>query len=65
VNQELLHLIEQLCREKGIEKTVLVEAVLSAVLSAARKRFGTTEHLDARFDDATGTITLGLFQGCC
>jgi N utilization substance protein A len=58
VNQELLHLIEQLCREKGIEKTVLIEAVLSAVLSAARKRFGTTEHLDARFDEATGIITL-------
>jgi len=58
VNQELLHLIEQLCREKGIEKTVLVEAVLSAVLSAARKRFGAAEHLNARFDDATGTITL-------
>lgn len=58
MNQELLHLIEQLCREKGIEKTVLIEAVLSAVLSAARKRFGAAEHLNARFDDATGTITL-------
>jgi transcription termination/antitermination protein NusA len=58
VNKELLHLIEQLCREKGIEKAVLIEAVLSAVLSAARKRFGTAEHLDARFDEATGMITL-------
>ena len=55
---ELLHLIEQLCREKGIEKTVLVEAVVSAVLSAARKRFGTTEPINVRFDESTGTITL-------
>lgn len=58
MNQELLHHIEQLCREKGIEKAVLVEAVLSAVLSAARKRFGAAEHLHTRFDETTGTITL-------
>lgn len=58
MNQELLHLIEQLCREKGIEKAVLVEAVLSAVLSAARKRFGSAENLQVRFDESTGTITL-------
>jgi len=39
VNQELLHLIEQISREKGVEKSVVIDAVLSAVLSAARKRF--------------------------
>jgi N utilization substance protein A len=58
VNQELLHIIEQISREKGIEKAVLVEAILSAVLSAARKRFGSTENLKARLDDATGAIVL-------
>jgi N utilization substance protein A len=58
VNQELLHLIEQLCREKGIEKSVLVDAVLAAVLSAAKKRFGTTENLNARFDAETGALAL-------
>ena len=58
MNQELLHIIEQISREKGIEKAVLVEAILSAVLSAARKRFGSTENLKARLDDATGAIVL-------
>jgi N utilization substance protein A len=58
VNQELLLIIDQICREKGIEKTVLVEAILSAVLSAARKRFGSTESLKARLDEATGAIVL-------
>jgi transcription termination/antitermination protein NusA len=58
VNRELLHLIDQISREKGIEKAILVEAILSAVLSAARKRFGSTENLTARLDDNTGAIVL-------
>ncbi|MFL5624649.1 MAG: transcription termination factor NusA [Ktedonobacteraceae bacterium] len=58
MNQELLHLIEQISREKGVEKSVVIDAVLSAVLSAARKRFGTTDNIDARLDEETGTIAL-------
>jgi N utilization substance protein A len=58
VNQELLHLIEQISREKGVEKSVVIEAVLSAVLSAARKRFGTIDNINARLDEETGAITL-------
>jgi N utilization substance protein A len=58
VNQELLHLIEQISREKGVEKSVVIDAVLSAVLSAARKRFGTTDNINARLDEDTGAIAL-------
>ncbi len=58
VNQELLHLIDQISREKGIEKSVLVNAVQSAVLSAARKRSGMTDSLNARLDEQTGVLTL-------
>jgi N utilization substance protein A len=58
VNQELLHLLDQISREKGIDKAVLIDAVLSAVLSAARKRMGPMENLQARLDDASGAITL-------
>jgi len=58
VNQELLHLIEQISREKGVEKSIVTDAVLSAVLSAARKRFGTIDNINARLDEMTGAITL-------
>src|SRR5262252_4256983 len=54
VNQELLHLIEQISREKGVEKSVVIDAVLSA----ARKRFGTVDNINARLDEVTGAITL-------
>jgi N utilization substance protein A len=54
----MLHLIEQISREKGVEKSVVIDAVLSAVLSAARKRFGTVDNINARLDEVTGAITL-------
>jgi N utilization substance protein A len=54
----MLHLIEQISREKGVEKSVVIDAVLSAVLSAARKRFGTVDNINARLDEETGAITL-------
>ena len=57
-NAELLHLIDQISREKGVEKSVLSEALLAAVLSAARKRLGTAENLSVRLDETTGAITL-------
>lgn len=58
MNPELLQLIEQISREKGVEKSTVIEAILSAVLSAARKRFGTSDNLHARLEEETGAMTL-------
>ena len=37
MSQELLAIIEQIERERGIKKEVLIEAIQSALLSAAKK----------------------------
>ena len=58
MNAELLHLIDQISREKGIEKETLVEAISLAILSAGRKRFGLAENLTVRLDEQTGAIAL-------
>jgi N utilization substance protein A len=58
VNQELLHLVDQISREKGIEKAVLIDAVQSAVLSAARKRYGASEEMKAHLDEHTGELVI-------
>ena len=60
MNPELLHLIDQISREKGIEKETLVEAISLAILSAGRKRFGLAENLTVRLDEQTGVIALCL-----
>ncbi len=58
MSQELLAIIEQLEREKGIKKEILVEAVESALLSAARKALGIKfdEELKVELEAVTGKI---------
>ena len=36
MNNEILRIIEQLCREKGINKEILIEALKDAMEAAAR-----------------------------
>ena len=38
MNNEVLGIIDQLCREKGIDKEILIDALKSAIEAAARKR---------------------------
>jgi len=58
MSQELLAIIEQIEREKGIKKEILLEAVESALLSAARKvvDLKPEEELRVEIDPATGKI---------
>ena len=60
MNQEILRIIEQISREKGIEKEVLLAGVEAAVLSAAKRRYGPVETLQVRFNPQTGTLELTI-----
>ena len=58
MGQELLAILDQIERERGIKKEVLIEAVESALLSAARKtlNINSDEELKVELDKATGKI---------
>lgn len=58
MGQELLAIIEQIEREKGIKKEVLIQAVESALLSAAKKVIDLKpeEELRVELDHETGKI---------
>jgi N utilization substance protein A len=56
MNRELLMVIEQLGREKGIDPEVLFEALESALLSASRKTLGAAENVRMEIDRKTGTL---------
>ena len=60
VNQEILRIIEQISREKGIEKEVLLAGVEAAVLSAAKRRYGPAESLQAHFNHQSGMLELTI-----
>ncbi len=56
--QELMRAIEQVSKEKGIDKNVLIETVEAAILSASRKRFKSMDNLIAKFNTDSGEVEL-------
>jgi N utilization substance protein A len=50
--------IEQVAKEKGIEKRVLVETMEAAILKAAQSVFGQTRELEARYNPDIGQVDL-------
>ena len=56
------HIIEQVGKDKGIDKHVLVDALESAMLKAAEKRFGQNKVIEAHYQEEAGEIELFLFK---
>lgn len=55
-NDELLHLVDSIHREKGISKELLFDAIEQALLSAAGKRWETRGRLSVRINRLTGEV---------
>jgi N utilization substance protein A len=55
---ELSRVIEQVSKEKGIDRAIVVSAIEAAMLSAARKMVGPTTHLEAKFNPEIGEVEL-------
>jgi N utilization substance protein A len=56
MNRELLHVIEQVGREKGIDAEVLFEALESALLSASKRTMGLGDNVRLTLDRRTGAV---------
>jgi N utilization substance protein A len=56
MNKELIYVIEQIGREKGINKEVLFEALESALLSASKKTMGAADNVRMEIDRRNGTL---------
>ncbi len=59
---DLDQIINQVGRDKGISKQVLIEALESAVLSAAKKHFGHSRNLEALYNADLGEIEVHEFR---
>ena len=59
--ENLNHIIDQVVKDKGIDRAVLVEALESAVLSAANKKFRNTRDLEAHYNDEMGEVEIFEF----
>src|SRR2546427_664917 len=56
MNRELISVIEQIGREKGIDKEILFEALESALLSASRKSLGPADNVRMHIDRKSGDL---------
>ncbi|MEA1971071.1 MAG: transcription termination factor NusA [Thermodesulfobacteriota bacterium] len=59
---DLKRLIEQMGKEKGIDKEIIIDALETAVLTAARKKLGLDLDLEVNYNEETGEIESFLFK---
>jgi N utilization substance protein A len=59
---DLKRIIEQISRDKGIEKHLLVETIEEAVRSAARKKFGSRRDMEVQYNDELGEVEIFQFR---
>jgi N utilization substance protein A len=58
----LNQIIDQVSKEKSIDRAVLVEALEQGILSAAKKTFGHSRELEAKYNDEIGQVELMLYM---
>ncbi|HXY62282.1 MAG TPA: transcription termination factor NusA, partial [Nitrospirota bacterium] len=61
MSQELIHVIDQISKEKGISKEMVVEAVESALVSAAKKKYG-AQRIAVQIDPKRGDIVMYAYK---
>jgi N utilization substance protein A len=59
---DLKRIIDQISRDKGIERHLLVEAIEEAVRSAARKKFGSRRDMEVQYNDELGEVEIFQFR---
>ena len=55
---DIIEAIGQIAREKNVNRELVVETLKTGLLSAAKKRFGDSEHITVDVDINTGNITM-------
>lgn len=58
MNRELISVIDEIGRQKGIDKTKVIGAIEAALQTAAKKRFGQAENIQVEIDPKTGEISV-------
>jgi N utilization substance protein A len=55
---ELARVIEQVGKDKGIDRQVVIDAITQGMLVAARKKYGTYREIEATYNEANGEVEL-------
>jgi len=58
MSSSLSFILDQVSKEKNIPKEILIEAIESAMVTAAKKKLGAAREIEASYNDETGEIEL-------
>jgi len=59
---DIKRVVEQVSRDKGIDREVLIKALEDALKSAARKKFGSKIDIEVKYNEETGEIEVFQFK---
>ena len=59
---EVGRLIDQVSKDRGIERQVVVDSIVSGLLSAAKKKFGTYRNIEVKYNESAGRLELYEFK---
>jgi N utilization substance protein A len=55
---QLSHVIDQVGKDKGIDRDILIETVEAAVKTAAKRALGDQRDIEAQYNEETGEVEL-------
>ena len=59
---DLKRIIDQISRDRGFDKNLLIEAIEEAVASAARKKLGSRRDIEVRYNEEFGEVEVFQFR---
>lgn len=59
---DIKRVVDQVCRDKGIDRQVLINALEEAIKSAARKKYGNQIYIETHYNDKSGEIEVFQFK---
>ena len=62
MQSELRRIIEQISKDRGFDKQLLIQAIEEAVHSAAKKKFGSRREIDVRYNEEFGEVEVFQFR---
>ncbi len=62
MNLELKKAIEQICKDKGIDRDLLIDTLEDAVRTSVERKYGSSLDVEVRYNDDTGDIEVYQFK---
>jgi N utilization substance protein A len=59
---DIKHIVDQVSREKGIDRAILIQALEEALKSAARKKYGNQIDIEVQYNEEVGEIEAFQFK---